>query len=278
MISDIVSQHNRRRQLNELDCDGIDTSPVSTSCVPVTEIIIVDGRRGCVRTSCICQFLLHVRYIIVVVLLYSLQEGCQQCTGVDDDDDTASYSHNDESGGDRRQMSGYDSGYEGAYLTFTVTAQVPTGEDPLVVMNEVEGLIVEYFSDVDESSSTWLARAKALGADIPEDTRIIFSEPEVENDSIHISRPGDFIDHHYNSNSNVRVGTWVGASLAGLALVLSAKYGVKAYRLQHDAAELEKEKASEWANIEEAEGDVTLNPLAGGDGAVRHRSNSGGVA
>jgi hypothetical protein len=134
MISDIVSQHNRRRQLNELDCDGIDTSPVSTSCVPVTEIIIVDGRRGCVRTSCICQFLLHVRYIIVVVLLYSLQEGCQQCTGVDDDDDTASYSHNDESGGDRRQMSGYDSGYEGAYLTFTVTAQVPTGEDPLVVM------------------------------------------------------------------------------------------------------------------------------------------------
>jgi hypothetical protein len=214
-------------------------------------------------------------------------DGCQQCSGTDDDDDDASYSHADDDnavGQTRRRLGGVDavvadeSGHQSALLTYTITAGVPDGEDPLIVMNGVEGLIVEFFADKENARNAWISKANSLGASIPEDTHIFFTEPEVENDSIHISRPGDFIDHHYNSNSNVRVGTWVGASLAGLALVLSAKYGVKAYRLQHDAAELEKEKASEWANIEEAEGDVTLNPLAGGDGAVRHRSNSGGVA
>lgn len=246
MIADIVGLHNRRRKLNEIDCSGVvsSASPVGTSCVP--RGLIDYGRR-------------------------SLQEGCQQCTSTDDDDDDVSYSHIDDVDGNRRKLTGYDSGYEGAYLTFTVTSEVPDGEDPIAVMDEVEGLVVNYFADVDTSSSTWMARARALGADLPDDTRVVFSTPEVKEDSVHISRPGDFINHHYNTNSNVRIGTWIGASLAGLAMVLSAKYGVKAYRLQRDATELEQEKASEWANIEETAGDITLNPLAGD-------SNSGEVA
>lgn len=202
---------------------------------------------------------------------------------MDDDTEYSSYSREDDGHGDRRRLTfNYDEGYEGAFLTFTVTAQVPSGQDPVGVMADVEGLIEAHFVDQEASSADWLARAAALGADIPADTHIVFAEPHVESDSVHVSRPGDFIDHHYHSNGNVRIGAWIGASLAGVALVLSAKYGMKAYGLQRDASEIEQKKATEWANVEEVGGDMTQNPLAmGGTGAevecasVRLRSNSG---
>mmetsp|Transcript_22981 Transcript_22981/g.38899 ORF Transcript_22981/g.38899 Transcript_22981/m.38899 type:complete len:320 (-) Transcript_22981:316-1275(-) len=264
MINDAISQsqYSRRRlavSVTGASGQGASASTSSASCVPLTWLPPKDERRR-----------LDV-------------DGCTQCTGTDDDDDNAYYSHDDGIGGNRR-LNAYDDGYVGAYMTFTVTAQVPVGEDPIAVMNEVEGHIVQYFSNGDTASSTWVARALAQGADIPEDTQIVFSEPVVESDSVHISRPGDFIDHHYHGNSNVRIGAWIGASLAGVALLVSAKYGVKAYRLKRDATEIEEEKAAEWANMEEAAGDITLNPLAAGGGAgavaggdgVRQRSNSYG--
>jgi hypothetical protein len=192
-----------------------------------------------------------------------LEDGCNQCTGTDDDDDTSSYSHDDTiTPVNRRLQYDYGNGYVGTELTFTITAQVPAGENPLVVMGNVESDIDAYFADQDAASETWVTRALALGADIEEGTHIVFEKPMVEEDSVHISRPGDFIDHHYSSNSNVRFGAWIGASVAGLAFVMSAKYGVKAYMLKRDADEVEEEKAAEWANVEETAGDITLNPLA----------------
>jgi hypothetical protein len=201
-------------------------------------------------------------------------DGCNQCTGTDDDGDV-SYGHDDTiepiAGAveARRQLNqGYIDGYVGAELKFTVTAPVPAGEDPLEVMAAVESGIVNYFADEDESCSTWVTRARALGADVDEDTHVAFSEPRVEEDSVHISRPGDFLNHHYNSNSDVRLGVWLGVSVAGIALMVSARYGAKAYRLKHDADVIEQEKAATWANAEESAGDITMNPLgaAGGGG------------
>lgn len=248
LIADAISlsRYNTRRltaSIAGVSGGSVSTSTSSSGCSPLTHIIIPDERR---RLS---------------------GDGCSQCTGADDDNDDNDYGHDDGIGGNRRLTYGYDDGYVGSFMTFTVTAQVPVGEDPITVMNEVEGHIVQYFTNSDVASSTWVARAAAEGADIPEDTHIVFAEPEVENDSVHISRPGDFIDHHYNGNSNVRIGTWIGASLAGVALIVSAKYGLQAYRLKRDATEIEEEKAAEWANMEEAAGDITLNPLAAG-GAV----------
>jgi hypothetical protein len=207
--------------------------------------------------------------------------GCNQCSGSDDDDLNDVASHNDDGGGDdddtgglRRRLTYVEGGEkQGTILTYTVSANMEEDEDPLAVMAEIEDQIALFFADEENARATWVNKARELGSDMPEDTQVIFSSPEVEDDSVHISRPGDFLDHHYNSNSKVRYGTWIGAGLAGIGLMVSAKYGMKAYQLKHGADLIEQEKAADWANVEETAGELTMNPLAGG---VRHRSNSGG--
>jgi hypothetical protein len=191
-------------------------------------------------------------------------DGCDQCSGEDDDYVANPYDGTDEPF-DVSSADDVSGGGLGAVLSYTITAQFPDGEDPLAVMNEVEDRIIQFFSDKENARVTWITKARELGSDIPEDTQVIFSSPEVEEDSVHISRPGDFLDHHYSSNSNVRLGTWIGAAVAGVGLMMSAKYGMKAYQLKHGADVIEQEKAAEWANVEEAAGEITMNPLAGGN-------------
>lgn len=236
MIRDIIHQNRRRRRLAAGgSCNGVTTSTSSASCVPLTHI--PDGPQT------------HRR----------LADGCTQCTGADDDSDDMSYGHDDIGGGVRRLTYDYSTGYKGSFLTFTITAEVAPEEDPLDVVDSVENDLNAYFADGANACHTWVYAARDLGVYIAEGTHVYFSETEVENDSVHISRPGDYIDHHYNNNKAVRIGVWVLASVAGLALMVSAKYGVRAYRERHTSNVVE--------DVVQQEGGITMNPLSGGGSA-----------
>ena len=216
-------------------------------------------------------------------------DGCIQCSGADDDDDDAVINLDDDQGDDQgddhsddddqRRLSSVravttteDSDQLGAIVTYTITAEFDEGEDPIALMTDIENQIVLFFANADNNAGAlWLARARELGVDLPEGTQVTFSEPAVDDDSGQVTKPSDFIDHHYHGNSNVRIGTWIGAGLACMGVMVSAKYGLKAYKLKHEADVIEQKKATEWANVEETAGELTLNPLAGG---CRQRSTS----
>jgi hypothetical protein len=175
----------------------------------------------------------------------------------DDSEEPTSYGHDDA----RRLQIG--SGM-GTLLTYTITAEVPSRGDPIDVMDKIERNLFSFFGDEEMARRTWITKARAHGLDIDEDTPMTFSEPAVKEDSVSINRPADFMTHHYNSNGSVRLGTWLGASVAGLALVISAKYGFQAFRLKREEDVLAADNAAEWANVDEGEGgDVTMNPLGG---------------
>ena len=183
-------------------------------------------------------------------------DGCQQCSGADDDADDASYGHDD---GDRRRLTyGYDTGYKGSYMTFTITAEVAPDEDPMDVIDTVESDLNAYFLDGRTSCHDWMTNAVALGEEVPEGTHVYFSQTVVDNDSVHISRPGDFLDHHYNSNSNVRIGVWVGGSVAFLAVALMTTYGVKSFRQQRTVSGGDDNADRQQVQVD----GITLNPLS----------------
>lgn len=253
---------------DSLVADTLSSKTPSTICFPATT--------GGATTSCA-----------------TASSGCNQCSGADDDknDDDEIMLDDDGDDDDNRRLSsssgtgGGDSKTKGSLLTYSITAYFPDDEDPGTVINDVESILVDFFADEQSASAALIEKARALGVDVSEDTQVTFSEPVVDNNSVSISRPDDFMTHHYNSNSNVRLGTWIAAGLAGVGLMVSAKYGMKAYQLKHGADVIEQAKAAEWANMEENGGELTMNPLTGEGGAndigakgVRHRSGSGHVA
>jgi len=256
MISDVIHQNRRRRRLAVGgSCNGVTTSTSSVSCVPYTHIPKEPQT--------------HHRRLGA--------DGCSQCTGSDDDTDDNDYGHDDGIGGGRRLTYDYSTGYEGSFMSFTIMAEVAPDEDPLDVVNSVENDLNAYFVDGANACHTWVYAARDLGVYIAEGTHVYFAETEVESDSVHISRPGDYLDHHYNNNEAVRIGVWVGASVAGLALMVSAKYGVTAYQKRH-TIDVSKD-------VVEQEGGITMNPLstaaAGGVGSevvgvVESSSKAGG--
>lgn len=222
---------------------------------------------------------------------------CDQCSGSDDDGADDDFNLDDSLDDLEHQpvmsvLYGEDDNML-TILTYSITAELSDGDDPLSVMNTIEGQIELFFADKENARLAWITKARELGSDIPEDAQVTFSEPVVVTESIEVSHPHEFIDRHYHSNSNVRLGTWVAAGIAFVALVVSANYGMKAYKLKHGADVIEQEKAAEWANVEETAGELTMNPLArppsppsstvsgtSGDvppAGVRHRSGSGHV-
>jgi hypothetical protein len=221
-------------------------------------------------------------YVSTCVCVYRLGSGgCNQCTGSDDDaDDFSYYGHNDDdtrrlmtndissgssSGSSSSSASSstseydYDSGYEGSFMIFNITAEVALDEDPVTVIEAIENDLNEYFSDGVTSCHTWVERTRALGGDLPDGYHIYFSDTEVKSDSVHVSKPGDYLTHHYSNNEAVRIGVWVSVVVASVALIATVKYGVSVYSNRQSSSE---DCTSVATTVVDQESGVTMNPIA----------------
>lgn len=201
----------------------------------------------------------HALWIYIIINIYNirLQDGCNQCTGADDDQGDDDFGHLDD---DRRRLDynyyndevGVEEVKKESLLEYSVTADVPDGEDPIAIMNAVEIDLEDFFKDEENARVTWITKARELGSLISEDAQVTFSAPVVNDDSIVVTSREDSEDKDY-----VLVGIVIGVCVVSIVMMaMSAKYGQKVFKSKHGADVMEQEKG----------GEVTMNPL--GDSVV----------
>mmetsp|Transcript_826 Transcript_826/g.1853 ORF Transcript_826/g.1853 Transcript_826/m.1853 type:complete len:302 (-) Transcript_826:332-1237(-) len=237
MIKDVISSSRRRRLGTGSSCAKVTPSKSKVGCVPKRKM--PPGPQDSHRR---------------------LGKGCQQCTAKDDDDDDMTYGRDDDNG-ERRQLYDYDSGYEGSEMSFTITADVAPGEDPMSVVESVEADLNDFFVDGVTSCHTWVTSSRSMGLDLEEGFHIFFSETEVEPDSVHVSGEND---------EGVAIAIYALSAVAVVCSALSAFYVMKVHRQRQDASDLASKTV-------EPEGGIIMNPLAtgqGGEGGANSVSSS----
>ena len=195
---------------------------------------------------------------VLYIILYRLSDGCIQCAGTDDDNDGDDFDLDDE-----RRLQSERVGLE-SQLVYTVTADVPDGEDPMAIMAAVENDLNEFFKDEENARVTWITKARELGSPIAEDAQVIFYAPEAAEESVVVNGPVESDD----DNNYVLIGSLIGAGAAVVGLMVSARYGVKAYQRKHGANEVVEDMG--------AGGEMTMNPLGLGEGVHRRTTSGGG--